>query len=74
MTFTRTWPYGTVKHVRVEDSHPYFIACVEDGANDDEAYLLVGRYPDVKTGDHGYITFTEGGPTGGYWQFTKTST
>jgi hypothetical protein len=78
MLETRTWPYGTVKQVTVFA----FNRCYHQGkrctilavtAEDDkEAYLMVNGpdEPTRKKGDRGTITFTQGGPTGGYWKFT----
>lgn len=39
-----------------------------------EAHILVGDSAtdqDAKEGDKGTLTFTEGGPTGGFWKFER---
>lgn len=71
----RTWPYGTVKKATVIhtilDSNPKAILVKAD---DSEGFLLIGEetFPkDLAIDDKGEITFTQGGPTGGYWKFTK---
>lgn len=66
---TRTWPYGTQKRVRVLGVEPAMCMIVSDGI---EGYVLVDAIPEgVQDGDAGTITFTEGGPLGGYWKFEK---
>jgi hypothetical protein len=67
----RTWPYGTEKQVKVihADEKKRFIICAD---GDKEAYvLLYTDTADAKENDRGVITFTQGGPLGGYWKFTR---
>lgn len=79
---TRTWPYGTtrrgtVRLARVQ--HPTEPAAGEAQLILDdqrEMHVCVGRDCadfTAKDGDEGTLTFTKGGPTGGYWKFTKDS-
>lgn len=74
---TKTWPYGTTRQATVEGVVPQ-----PDGrrihiAIDDqhEGHLLLGDAADENAGagDRGILTFTRGGPLGGYWKFTKTT-
>lgn len=73
----RTWPYGTVKKVRVTHTdtgrykgQPIRVIIVHDPV-EKEAYILVGDKSNAEKDDEGYIEFTKGGPTGGFWVFTK---
>lgn len=73
MTITRTWPYGTLRPVEVADidrrGSPPIVTVVDNAG---EGYILVGGIDDpehVQIGDRGEITFTKGGPTGGYWRY-----
>jgi len=67
---TKTWPYGTTLRCVVVDCAKQF-QCVVDERN--EGHVLVGdaQDPTAKPGDTGTLTFTEGGPTGGFWKFQK---
>jgi len=42
--------------------------------DENKMYILAGNEPDsdFREGDRGILTFTEGGPMGGYWKFTLT--
>lgn len=77
---TKTWPYGTKRRARVlkanwrpEGLDPRAPAGMLLMDNLDEAHICVGSAADsdAKEGDTGLLTFTQGGPTGGYWQFKK---
>jgi hypothetical protein len=50
---------------------PYYAQFVRDDQN--EGHILIGGAEDktAEVGDTGTLTFTEGGPTGGYWKFKK---
>jgi hypothetical protein len=73
----RTWPYDTRKRVTVISIEPvansgntHILACKEDLTS--EGFILVRRgLPDAKAGDLGVITFKQGGPAGGYWDYEK---
>jgi hypothetical protein len=72
---TRTWPYGTTKRVKVLNAvrNPRYVGLICHCDEDGEGYVLTMRrpfYEEVQDGDAGTITFKEGGPTGGYWEFT----
>jgi hypothetical protein len=68
---TRTWPYGTQKRVKVTHVSGHCLVCIDEG---DEVHMLIGIDTDgAKTSDVGIITFTQGGPMGGYWKFERTS-
>lgn len=63
----RTWPYGTKKRVTVLDAPHQSVLVVSDG---DEGFVLIDAIPaNVNKGDTGVITYTDGGPLGGYWHF-----
>lgn len=73
---TRTWPYGTTRKGTLEN-----IVRGRDGTahvvldDHNEGHVLVAGAQDksAKEGDTGTLTFTKGGPTGGYWKFKKDS-
>jgi hypothetical protein len=53
----------------------YLVTLVEDEKG--EGHILLGDSAGdatAKEGDKGTITFTRGGPLGGYWQFKKDPT
>lgn len=78
----RTWPYGTVLECEIVEARTgrhngekirILFAQVQN-ENKLELHVLLGTGGDsaiAKVGDRGIITFMAGGPTGGYWQFTK---
>lgn len=70
---TRTWPYGTTKQVQVLVAHQRVVMLRD---KEREGYVLL--WPNLETmpteGDYGVITFTEGGPTGGYWKYEASNT
>ena len=67
----RTWPYGTQKKVKVIHVEAGVMICV-DAAK--EGYVLLGTDSDEsKIDETGVITFTQGGPLGGYWKFTRSA-
>jgi hypothetical protein len=79
---TRTWPYGTLKTVRIvaiekakhKGKSIHVIGCVELGP-DGEGHMLAGVNPGkVKVGDVRTMEFTRGGPLGGYWEILDKET
>lgn len=75
-TKTRTWAYGStlrgkVIEVNIGRNDAFPVHLVQDQKG--EGHVLVGNAADAtaKEGDHGTLTFTKGGPTGGYWKFEK---
>lgn len=77
---TRTWPYGTKKHVEIisydmpdDPMMKTLPIIVAKDHNSGEGFLLIGDKgaDESKVGDLGTITFTQGGPLGGYWKFEK---
>lgn len=75
----RTWPYGTMKHVKVIESRhvwhqgvPVRLSVVVD-ERDREGYILLDAVtlPVLPLGERGTITFTAGGPTGGHWRYAS---
>lgn len=73
---TKTWPYGTKRlgtvHINITTREGWVQLVIDDT---NEAHVLVGGAGDRQAGqgDTGTLTFTEGGPTGGYWKFEKQS-
>lgn len=71
----RTWPYGTTRKATVEEvikerKCVFMVLTDETG----EGHLLMdgpGQYEGLHGGDTGTLTFTQGGPLGGYWRFEK---
>lgn len=79
---TQTWPYGTKKHGTVIQASRvqggFNILLMESGESKTEAFFLVldhnhAEASNAKIGDKGVITFTQGGPTGGYWDYKSDS-
>ena len=78
---TKTWPYGTTRRAKVEmvRFHPRELAVeASDGQllvdELGEMHICVGEQCadfTASEGDLGTLTFTQGGPTGGYWRFVK---
>ena len=73
---TKTWPYGTTLRgtvfvAKITSQHSKTAQLVIDERN--EGHVLVGNAADFSAvqGDDGTLTFTKGGPTGGYWKFIK---
>lgn len=77
---TKTWPYGTTRRGVVEIAKWKPPECppgaegqlIKD--DQDEMHICVGESCadfTASKGDTGTLTFTEGGPTGGYWKFVK---
>jgi len=82
---TRTWPFGTTKPVIVLErkaarhkGHPIEVLLVKEIVTElkpNEAFVLIQKPTGIgDPGDRGIIIFTEGGPSGGYWEFTRTET
>ena len=67
----RTWPYGTTRTGAVLTDEPSMQVVLDD---QNEGHILLGnaRDPSAGIGDRGVLTFTRGGPTGGFWKFEKT--
>lgn len=69
----RTWPYGTKLPVLVEHGTKDFLVVTYDHGYKKEGFILIkrnmGEIP--AEGSNGFITFKQGGPTGGYWEFSK---
>lgn len=76
----RTWAYvttrrGTVRVARMK--HPFKAKASDAQLIVDEKmemHVCIGEQCadfTAKDGDTGTLTFTQGGPTGGYWKFTK---
>lgn len=65
----RTWDYGKTFDVEVREATKMLIAVFAPEIN--EGFLLAGHgVTDLPAkGDKGTITFTKGGPTGGYWKW-----
>lgn len=77
---TKTWPYGTQRKGTVcltnwrptgLDPRAPSAQLIRDESN--EMHLCIGAAgdPSAQVGDVGTLTFTQGGPTGGYWKFSK---
>jgi len=76
---TVTHPYGTTRKATVVKSNaiverptiPASVLLLTDEFG--EGHILVAGCGDMtsKVGDKGVLTFTQGGPMGGYWRFTK---
>jgi hypothetical protein len=71
-----TYPYGTLRkatvietNCRTEDPRACAVTCLLDEKG--EGHIFLGDVGCVKKGDVGTLTFTKGGPTGGYWKFSK---
>jgi len=67
---TETWPYGTTRRAKVIENESRF-TIVEDDTG--KVHILAFGAGDrtAKKDEQGTLTFTFGGPTGGYWKFTK---
>ncbi len=77
----KTWPYGTTRRgvVCIADWRPKGLPAsvqagqlIKDELN--EMHICCGDHCadlTANAGDAGTLTFTKGGPTGGYWKFTK---
>ncbi len=66
----KTWPYGTTRKGVVEKSGNGWQIVVD--ATREAHVLMRGAQDDsAEVGDRGTLTFTDGGPTGGYWKFVK---
>ncbi len=76
---TRTWKYGSTLRGKVIEggilnspSHVKWQAHLIQDQNGEGHVLINGAFdPEAKEGDEGTLTFTKGGPTGGYWKFQK---
>lgn len=80
-TTLKTWPYGTTRRgvVCIANWRPKGIPdniqsgqLIKDEFN--EMHICIGKECADLTaiaGDAGTLTFSKGGPTGGYWKFTK---
>lgn len=77
---TRTWPYGTTRRAIVLKSNLRPVGIPDHVASGQllrdelgEGHVCVGDAGDQAAiaGETGTLTFTKGGPTGGYWKFQK---
>ena len=75
---SRTWPYGTEKTgtVKIVDCGgwlymPKWVVTVI--GDDGEGYILTGTQHRIvpKENSRVVMRFTEGGPTGGYWEIVR---
>lgn len=70
----KTWPYGTqrrAKLLKIEATRRgVHVLFLEDELGEGHV-ILVDKAPSAKAGDGGVLTFTQGGPTGGYWSFSN---
>lgn len=76
MVATRHVEFGTVKPVRVDAviTHGSYVGVVCIAADEPKSpYILLHRKDGISAaeGDRGVITFTRGGPLGGYWKFER---
>jgi hypothetical protein len=75
MIQTRTWPYGTTRLAKVveciKQRHHLKAQVLTDELGEGHVLLAGAQDESAKTGDRGTLTFTKGGPTGGYWKFKK---
>lgn len=80
---TRTWPYGTQRRGKVQIAKwrpkgiPDHVSSGQLIIDDrGEGHVCVGDAgdPEAMDGDAGVLTFTKGGPTGGYWKFERDKT
>jgi hypothetical protein len=67
---TRTWPYGTTRTAKVIEAGTQ-VNPVEDSENEGHVLMNGAQDDTAKVGDTGKLIFTKGGPTGGFWKFTK---
>jgi len=67
---TKTWPYGTQRRGEILYVDGYFLA-VKDDCKEGHILGWTGHDKNLKVGDRGLLTFTQGGPTGGFWRFEK---
>jgi hypothetical protein len=67
---TVTFPYGTTRKGSVVDVIRGTIIITDENM---EGHILTKTCcpQRVRSGDVGTLTFTKGGPTGGYWKFEK---
>jgi hypothetical protein len=78
---TVTHPYGTTRKATVKFSFaststthgpgPRSVQLATDELGEGHILVAGACDPTAKDGDTGTLTFTQGGPTGGYWKFTK---
>jgi hypothetical protein len=66
----KTWPYGTQRTGTLIDIVKG-VQFVKDDQNEIHVLMTGAGDMDTKVGDKGTLTFTQGGPTGGYWKFKK---
>lgn len=75
MTTTRTWPYGARRGFHVDEVRAIkggiAIVGIDSGGEGHVIYCAPQDCIGVAAGNRGWITFTEGGPTGGWWKFEK---
>jgi hypothetical protein len=78
MPILKSWPYGTqrraeVIYVRKHHSYRSAVGAMVALADDQgDAHIIFASADEaLSAGDRGVLTFTQGGPSGGYWAFRK---
>lgn len=66
----RTCPYGSTLRAKVIEIHQG-VHLVQDQNHEGHVLAAGAQDPQAKEGDHGTLTFTQGGPTGGFWKFER---
>ncbi len=64
---TRIWPYGTVLKGKVIDFMKGY-QFIKDEHGEGHILIKGAGCDEAKVGDDVILTFTQGGPTGGYWK------
>lgn len=73
----KTWPYGTTRRAKVliaKMAPPSMTPAQFIKDENGEGHICIGEKTadfTAQDGDTGTLTFMAGGPTGGYWKFTK---
>ncbi len=68
----RTWLYGTTRRAKLLESRRSGVQVVVDELKEGHVLVFGAGDKTAQQGDSGILTFTKGGPTGGFWKFTKT--
>ena len=69
----RRFEFGETRKATISVAHPGMLIAIDEF---EEGHLLLftvksRRECEFAEGDAGTLTFTAGGPKGGYWKFTK---
>lgn len=69
----RQFAFGETRKATIQASEPGFLVALDDCG---EGHLLwfdhkAREKSEFDVGDRGTLTFTKGGPAGGFWKFTK---